>query len=587
MLNGKTNNASNLNGFGAFFFGPGSLPELEKTYQIYIDDVLSGREVVCKWVKLSVQRHVDDLVKAESADYPYSFNSALADRVIDFIGFCKHVKGELKGQNLFLEPAQQFVLAVVFGWIKKASGRRRFRYVYEEKARKNAKSTILAAIGLYMLFLDQEGGAEIYSAAVDKDQAKIVWGVAGEMIAQSPDFRKMLKSYAGSILHQKSSSAFKPLSRDSKNKDGLNVHCALVDEYHAHPDDSILELLKGGMGSRLQPLLWIITTAGFNRNCACKRERDRVERILQGVEIDEEYFGIIYTLDEGDDWKDPAVWKKSNPLLDVAVSSEFLEGLLRDARIRPEKENNFKVKHLNLWVDAHTRWINHEFWKKCQLDFDEEELIGRKCVAGFDLSTTTDLSGYALCFPPVFEDEPYKFLWRFFMPEENIDTRSEDVPYRAWINQGLIQTTYGNVIDYGEIESSITRDAEKFNIEELNFDPWGAQGIMNSLNAQDLNCVRFSQGMKDMSPGVKHTERGILSQEIAYNANPVMDYMISCAEIYRDTNDNVKLVKPKREETSSRIDGVIMMVMAYYRAYLLQGEAPQESVYEQRGMRWI
>lgn len=549
--------------------------------------MLNGREVACKWVKLSVQRHVDDLVKSESPDFPYCFDESRAARVIDFIGFCKHVKGELKGKPIFLMPAQQFVLAVVFGWVSKDSGLRRFRYVYEEKARKNAKSTILAAIGLYMLFLDQEGGAEVYSAAVDKDQAKIVWGVAREMVLQSSDFRKMLKDYSGAIIHQKSASTFKPLSRDNKNKDGLNVHCALVDEYHAHPDDQILELLKGGTGSRLQPLLWVITTAGFNRNCACKRERDRVERILSGVEEDEEYFGIIYTLDEGDDWKDPAVWKKSNPLLDVAVSSDFLEGLLRDARVRPEKENNFKVKHLNIWVDAHTRWINHEFWKKCRFDFDEDELIGRRCIAGFDLSTTTDLSGYCMCFLPEGNDDPYRFLWRFFMPEDNIDNRSEDVPYRAWINQGLIQTTYGNVIDYGEIESTVVKDAEKFNIEELNFDPWGAQGLMNNLSAQNLNCNRFAQGMKEMSPAVKHTERGILSQEVAYADNPVMDYMISCAEIYRDVNDNVKIVKPKREETSSRIDGVIMMVMAYYRAYLIQGEAPQASVYEERGMRWI
>ncbi|MDC7234566.1 MAG: terminase large subunit [Spirochaetales bacterium] len=560
---------------------------MEKTYQIYIDDVLSGREVACKWVKLSVQRHVDDLVKAESEDFPYRFDDTRAARIIDFVGFCKHVKGELKGKPIFLEPAQQFVLAMVFGWVSKVTGHRRFRYVYEEKARKNAKSTILAAIGLYMLFLDGEGGSEVYSAAVDKDQARIVWGVAREMVLQSPDFKKMLKDYSGSLVHQKSASAFKPLSRDNKNKDGLNVHCALVDEYHAHPDDQILELLKGGTGSRIQPLLWVITTAGFNRNCACKRERDRVERILDGVEQDEEYFGIIYTLDEGDDWKDPTVWKKSNPLLDVAVSTEFLEGLLRDARVRPEKENNFKVKHLNLWVDAHTRWVNHEFWKKCRISMEEEELIGRRCIAAFDLSTTTDLSGYGLCFLPLEQDEPYKMLWRFFIPEDNIDNRSEDVPYRAWINQGFIQTTYGNVIDYGEIEASVIKDAEKFNIEELNFDPWGAQGLMNSLQAQDLNCIRFSQGMKDMSPAVKHTERGILSREIAYTGNPVMDYMISCAEIYRDVNDNVKLVKPKREETSSRIDGVIMMVMAYYRAYLIQGEAPQSSVYEERGMRWI
>jgi phage terminase large subunit-like protein len=366
----------------------------------------------------------------------------------------------------------------------------------------------------------------------------------------------------------------------------LNVHCALVDEYHAHPDDQILELLKGGMGSRLQPLLWVITTAGFNRNCACKRERDRVERILQGIEQDDQYFGIIYTLDEGDDWKDPKAWPKANPLMGVAVSEEFLEGLLRDAKVRPEKENNFKVKHLNIWVDAHTRWINHQTWVKCKQEFDEEQLVGRECVAAFDLATTTDLAGYCLCFPPSMEDEPFRFLWRFFMPEESIDTRSEDVPYREWIRKGLVHATLGNVIDYNEIEDWACRDAEKFNIAEFFFDPWGAQGIINDLEAKDMNCVRFSQGMKEISPAVKHTERGILSQEVAYDGNPVMDFMVSCAEVYRDSNDNVKLVKPKREETSSRIDGVIMMVMAYYRAFLLR-DAGANSVYESRGMRWI
>jgi len=586
VSNGKTKDASNLNGFGASFFWSNGVLRLEKTYQKYISDVMSGNEVACKWVKLAVKRHVDDLERSKAEGFPYFFATDEADFVIDFIGFCKHIKGKLKGQFIHLEPAQQFVIAIVFGWLKTGTTHRRFKFVYEEKARKNAKSTILAAIGLYMLFADGEGGAEVYSAAVDKEQAKIVWGLAKGMVDSSPDFKKFLSTYSGAIVHQKTVSTFKPLSRDNKNKDGLNVHCALVDEYHAHPDDSILELLKGGMGSRENPLCWIITTAGFERNCACKRERERIERILQGIDNDEEYFGIIYTLDDKDDWKDPRNWKKSNPLLDVAVSQEFLEALCRDAKVRPEKENNFKVKHLNLWVDAYTRWINHETWIKCRQDYFEESLHGRSCVAAFDFSTTIDLAGYCFVFDPVEEGEPQKTIFRFFLPEDSLDSRPEDVPYRAWANSGLIILTSGNVIDYDEIEDSFKKDAENYVVEEVAHDPWNATQVINHLNDSGFNCVQFAQNIGSMSPAIKHTETLIYKQDLAYNGNPIMDFMVSCVETKQDVNENRQFVKPTRNTSSKRIDGVVMMTMAAWRLFVSKGEK-KGSVYEKRGIRWV
>lgn len=551
----------------------------------YIDQVLSGSILVCRYVRLAVARHMRDLERERTDPaYPYYFDERSAAFVINFFQFLKHSKGDLRGQPIILEPWQQFILWSVFGWKRKADGTRRFRKVYEEVARKNGKSTMLAGVGLFGLVADAEGGAEIDAAAVDKDQAKEIWEVAKDMVDVSPDLRKIVSTFQSSIVVQSTLSKFIPLSKERKNKDGKNVHYGLIDEYHAHPNDEMYNVLDSGMASRSQPLLWVITTAGFDMASSCKRERDYAAHILEGTVENDTYFAIIYTLDENDDWTDERVWIKSNPNLGVSVKLEKLREQCHEAQGQPSKINEFKTKRMNLWCQTYTRWILPDVWAGNRRPVEAESLSGRSAVLAIDLSTTTDISGYCLCFPPEPGEQLYQLLWRFYIPEDGVRERSlrEDVPYQAWIDAGFVTATEGNVIDYDRIEQDILKDAERYRVLEVPHDPYNATQLVNHLIDEGLPCVKFQQNIMNISPAAKTFERMVLSGGLAVGENPVMDYMIGCAEVWSDANGNIKVVKPDRRSSTKRIDGVIMAIMALHRAIELSGAGG--SVYEERGV---
>lgn len=555
---------------------------VDKTYEVYCQDILSGKIKACRQVIQAVQRHVDDLGKI-GPDYPYHFDKQAADFAIDFFAFCHHSKGEWAGKKIILEPWQQFIVAAVFGW-KKKSGFRRFQTAYVQVARKNGKSTMLAGLGLLGLFLDGENGSEIYSAAVDKDQAKIIWEEARRMVQQSPDFKKDLELFQNTIVHNDSFSKFVPLSSDLNSKDGLNVHFGLVDEYHKHRNDEMYNLLRSGMSARRQPILWIITTAGHDTACACKREAEKVERILNGIEVQDDYFGIIYTLDKEDDWTDPDNWIKANPNLGISKQFDVMLSQCKDARTRAEKEQEFKVKNLNIWVETYTSWIGFDAWKLCgkkALNFND--YIGRKCFTAFDLSTTNDLAGFCHIFPE--DDGTFSAFWRYFCPADTVQDRKlkEGLPYDIWVRDGYITATPGNVIDYDEIEKAFLLDAEIIEVIELPHDPWNGIGLINHLSGRNFNCVKFPQNIGFISPAVKATEKIIYEGKLNHGNNPVSDYMITCCETWRDANDNVKLVKPDRSKSNKRIDGIIMLIMALHRAALAMGQ-DDSFVYKDRGM---
>lgn len=557
---------------------------MEFTYQTYIDDVLSGKILTGRLSRLAVERHVYDLKKLPSKGF--YFDEKAANFAIEFFQFCRHIKGQWAGKPIILDPWQQFIVAMVFGWRRK-DGTRRFRTVYTEVARKNGKSTMLSGIGLKLMIADGEPGAEIYAAAVDKEQAMIIWGEAKKMVIESPDFSEMIGAYQFSLSYDSNYSTFKPLSRDTKNKDGLNIHGGLIDEYHAHPTDEIYNVIESGMAARRQPLLWIITTAGFNQNSSCKRERDAVVRILERTIHNEEYFGIIYTLDENDDYHDEKNWIKANPGLGVSVKLEQLRGQYRKAKGSASKLNEFIVKRLNIWTQTHTRWMLPEKWNALKQPFDRTGLAGRKAVLAIDLSTNIDLSGYCLTFLPEEPGDKYIQLWRFFVPEENVRERSlaEDVPYEAWIENGFVEATPGASIDYDLIEQRILEDCEIYDVIEIPHDPHNANQLVGHLLDKELVCVAFHQGITKISPAVKAYEKAILdgpAGNLIVEVNPVMDYMMGCAEVYSDPNGNLKIVKPDRRKSSKRIDGVIMGLMGYYRAIMTGDE--ETSVYEERGL---
>ena len=560
---------------------------MEYTAEQYIDDVLSGKILTNKLVKLAVKRHVEDLIRFSAEDSPYYFDEEAAKFGIDFFSFLKHTKGKWAGQPVILEPWQQFIISVIYGWKKRKTGKRRFRVAYIEVARKNGKSTMFAGIGLKGTIADGEAEAEVYSAATKKDQAKIVWDQARNMVKKSGDLKKILKLFQNSISHEGSGSKFVPLSSDVDSMDGLNVSLGLIDEYHAHKNDEMYNILRSAMGSRTQPLLAIITTAGFNTSSSCKREHDYVVQLLEGRQENEEYFGIIYSLDKGDDWQDERNWIKSNPNLGISIDLDDFRNQYAGAKSRPSKINEFKTKRLNIWTTAYTRWILDSKWRKNVRSVRLEDFEGRDCYTAIDLSTTIDISGYCHCFPPVGNETKHTLFWRFFIPEENLRERSlkEDVPYDVWIKRGFVTATPGDVIDYEFIEQALLKDAEMFNILEIPYDPYNATQFVSSLMDEGMECVAFKQGITSISPAAKMFETKVLRNEIIVEDNPVMDYMIGCAEVYSDASGNIKVIKPDRKTSNKRIDGVIMAIMALFRAVM--GEAEGSSVYEKRGVRAV
>ncbi len=563
----------------------------------YATEVLNGHIKACKYVKLACKRHLSDLKRQGTAEFPYTFDEARADRAITFIEQLSHTKGRWasryggRDNKIKLELWQKFHIGSIFGWIK-PDGTRRFRRAYIEVARKNGKTTEGAGIANYCFFADRpkEIGPEIYYAATKQEQAALAWRESKMQIIQNPVLSKIAKVYESKqvIVQTKDLAArSRPLGRDSKTEDGLNPHFALIDEYHAHPDSSLLDVLESGMGARAQPLILIITTAGLDKNGPCyMQEHQLAINILErSIEpIPEDTFAIIYSIDEDDDWTDPDVWIKANPNLGVSITKEYLESRVKIALASPTKQNEIKTKNLNIWTQAETRWITDEKWMSCLVKYTEADLEGRRCIGGLDLSSTLDITAFVLAFPPIAPSEPWKFIYRFFMPEESLleRERQDRVPYTYWVEKGEIIATPGNVVDYDYIEQEITELGGHFVIDEINYDPWKAQEIVNHLSAH-FEMVQCPQRYSPMAIYTDTFEKKVIAQELAHNGNHVMRWMISCTEVKSDRQGNIMPMKPRRDTSGKRIDGVVASIMALGRGVAMQNDS-YGSVYEERGV---
>ncbi len=552
----------------------------EYLYQQYIDDVLSGRQVVGKWARLAVERHVRDLETGE--DRGLYFSAKAAHHVIDFFGFLRHSKGEWAGTPVHLEAWQQFMLGCLFGWLRE-DGTRRFRTGYLEISRKNGKSTIAAGVGLYLLDADGEGGAEVYSAATKRSQAKITFDEATRMVKSSPFLRRRIKTVRDNLHIEGTASKFEPLGRDADSMDGLNIHGAIVDELHAHKTRDVWDVLDTATGARRQPLIFAITTAGFDRESVCWELHEYTQKLLDRMFEDDSFFGIIYAVDEEDDWEDQRHWGKANPNLGVSVKLDDLQRKAVKAKEMPASLNSFLRLHLDLWTQAESRWMDAEKWLACGVAVDGEGLRGRTCFAGLDLSSTTDIAGYALVFPPQTEADRYQVIWRYFIPEDSMRQRSrrDQVPYDAWVRAGYIMATPGNVVDYGFILAQLDEDAQRYDIQEVAFDRWGAAQIQSQLmdkGGEDW-LVQFGQGFASMSPPMKELERIVLDGKLAHGNNPVGNWMAANLVARQDPAGNIK---PDKEKSIEKIDGIVMLLMALDRATRHQPEPA--SVYEKRGL---
>lgn len=560
-------------------------------YNKYANDVIGNKIITCKWVKQACKRYLSDLENGESRGL--WFDKQAADRVINFFSLVPHIKGEWAGQPLMLEPWQEFIIANMFGW--KKGGNRRFRTVYLEVARKNGKSSMLAAIGLYLLKFDGEPGSEVYSAATTRDQARLVFDIARQMVDKS-DLKKYLTTMEKSIFCTDTASKFAPVSSEAKTLDGLNIHGAIVDELHAHKTRDVYDVLNTGTGSRRQPLITVITTAGHDKNTICWEQHQYTEKVLDGLITDDSHFGIIYTLDEGDKWEDESVWEKANPNLGVSVKPDDLKSLAIKAKEIVTQTNAFLTKRMNVWTDSLTRWISADKWDACGQNIcskyktDISKLGGLTCYGGLDLSSTTDTSAFVLVFPPQQWLTKYMVLCRIWIPKDNMRerVRKDRVPYDVWVNQGWITATPGNIIDYSFIINQINKDAQAYNLRQVAFDRWGSTQMVQTL--QDMgfeeksnkhaqrHLIDFGQGYASMSPPTKELEKLVLSGEIQHRNNPALAWMISNTVIKIDAAENMK---PDKSQSTDRIDGVVALIMAIDRAV---GEKVSKSVYEDRGV---
>ncbi|MGJ8680507.1 terminase large subunit [Paraglaciecola sp.] len=523
----------------------------------YAVDVLAGDVVACKQVKQSCQRFIDDLDSGK-----WGFDEAAATRILEFFpDFVRHVKGKLAGQPYELSDWEGFILINLFGFVHKKSGLRRFRTAYIEVARKNSKSTFCSGIALYMTAFDKEGGAEVYSAATTRDQARIVFGDAQNMIKKSAPLKKVFGVHKLNIHHMASASKFEPLSSDAGTLDGLNVHCGILDEIHAHKTREVWDVVETATGAREQALILAITTAGFNKQGIGFEQRDYVQKVLDKVVDDDTYFGIIFTIDEDDDPFDENNWIKANPNLGRSKKLDDLRRLAKKAREIPAALNNFLTKHLNVWVNAAVAWLDMLKWEKLPHRSDIEHLKTLPCYIGLDLANKLDLAAVVAAFP---DGDKIHVLSKFYLPESTVYTKARTIGnlYDTWAKQEHITITDGDIIDHEVIEADIRQMLRDFDVKAVGFDPWGSTQLSIRLSADGAPMVEIPQTVKNLSEAMKETEAKVISGNLYKDKNPVLDWMASNVVVKVDKNENYF---PNKDHADNKIDGMVALFMAVNR----------------------
>lgn len=515
------------------------------------------------------------------------YDEEAADFAVNFIECLCHTKGTWAGKPFELIDWQEQIIRDVFGTIK-PNGYRQFNTAYIEIPKKQGKSELAAAVALLLCCGDGEERAEVYGCAADRQQASIVFEVAADMVRMCPALNKRVKILASQkrIIYQPTNSFYQVLSAEAYSKHGFNIHGVVFDELHTQPNRKLFDVMTKGSGdARMQPLYFLITTAGTDTNSICYETHQKAKDILEGRKIDPTFYPVIYGADESDDWTDPKVWKKANPSLDITVGMDKVKAACESAKQNPGEENSFRQLRLNQWVKQAVRWMPMEKWDQCAFAVSEEELEGRVCYGGLDLSSTTDITAFVLVFPPLDEEDKFQLLPYFWIPEETLDlrVRRDHAPYDVWERQGFLQTTEGNVVHYGYIEKFIERLGERFNIREIAFDRWGAVQMVQNLEGMGFTVVPFDQGFKDMSPPTKELMKLTLEQKIAHGGHPVLRWMMDNIFIRTDPAGNIKADK---ERSTEKIDGAIAAIMGLDRA-IRCGNDTGESVYDTRGLLFI
>ena len=530
-----------------------------------------------------LKKYVPTKFKAKDSFY----SKEAADYAVNFIECLCHTKGTWAGKKFELIDWQEQIIRDVFG-VLKPNGYRQFNTAYIEIPKKQGKSELAAAVALLLCCGDGEERAEVYGCAADRGQASIVFEVAADMVRMCPALNRRVKILTATkrIIYLPTNSFYQVLSAEAYSKHGFNIHGVVFDELHTQPNRKLFDVMTKGSGdARMQPLYFLITTAGTDTHSICYETHQKAKDVLQGRKVDSTFYPVIYGADENDDWTSQAVWKKANPSLGITVGIDKVKAACESAKQNPAEENSFRQLRLNQWVKQVVRWMPMEKWEKCQTAIDESELEGRVCYGGLDLSSTTDITAFVLVFPPTEEDGKYVVMPYFWIPEENIVQRvnRDHVPYDIWERQGYLQTTEGNVVHYAYIEKFIEKLGEKYNIKEIAFDRWGAVQMVQNLEGLGFTVVPFGQGFKDMSPPTKELMKLVLGGKIAQDGNPVLHWMMDNVCARTDPAGNVKMDK---EKSTEKIDGAVATVMALDRA-IRCGCDNSASVYDDRGILFI
>lgn len=537
----------------------------------YANDVLSGKIVCGKYIKLAVERFFQWIETAEADGYILDHEKGM--KIINFYpSFLNHTIGKLAGKPFELAPFQQFTMYNLFGWINAETGFRRINTVYDKRAKKNGKTAEMAGLALYCLSFDMEMEAQIYVGATKEEQARICWKQA-KMYIESPVANPALRNMGFYCLQKvigfkRTGSTMMPLGGDSKTQDGVNCHLGIIDEYHGHKDDSIKENLESSTVQRSQPIIYQITTAGSNVQSACKRYEESVIEVLEGRNIDNSLWIMIHDIDQEDlatpeSWENKDLWIKANPLLGTGLALEGIEKEYTKAINQPSKIRNFKTKNLNMWVDQQFDWIPTENWMRNKVEEIPLNKFLNGSYAGLDLSTTTDLSAYVILSEPDEFGERYAKFY-LFCPKDTIEKRSREdkVPYQYWADAGYIIATPGNVIDYDIIEDTINRTYHLHKVIRLEYDRYNATQLIQGLQEKGLNVSEFSQAIGTISAPTKELEKLVYSNKIKHDGNPAVAWMLASCVIYADANENVKVHKGRSGANGRRVDGIIALINA-------------------------
>jgi phage terminase large subunit-like protein len=547
----------------------------------YAERVVRGEEVAGKYERLFCARFLRDLQRQADPSFPFEFDESAGARACQFLELLPHIKGDWAkklpgedvGQKLKLEDWQLAFVLQLFGWkcrYGKRAGRRRFLRAYMEVARKNAKSTLAAGILLYMLVADNEPGAQVYSAATTGEQAREVFDVAREMAKRAPEFRERfgVDVQKHALVVGDSASSAKPLNAESSTQDGLNIHCAVVDELHAHKTRGLYDVLDTATGARSQPLILMITTAGTDTAGICYEQRGYTIQVLEGTVpvdggTDEDWLGVIFTLDEGDDWKDPKNWRKANPNLNVSVFLHDMEAACRKVIGKPAALTNFKTKRLNIWCSADSAAFDIEAWKKCaDPELTRETVAHLPCWIPLDLASKIDVAALPLVFFD--EDEEIYYIvtkGRLFLPEHAVRTGTNS-QYEGWAEEGWIAVTEGEVTDFDEIEEVLRTDCAELNVQELPYDPWQATQLAGHMLDDGAPMVEYRQTVQNMSEPMKTLQAAIIARKVRHDDNPVMTWMMGNVVGHLDAKENIY---PRKARVENKIDGPVAVIMGIGR----------------------